>query len=482
MNEDIKQKTKIGMIWNFIEKISIFGISFILNVILARLLSPNDYGIIGILTVFLTLSNVFVESGFSRALIQKGNCSESDFSTTFFFNIIIGLIIYLVLFFAAPLIAKFYDNGSLIQYSRVLFVVVIINSFGVVQNARLQMAIKFKKMAFINFLSVIISGGVGIFLAYKGLGVWALIIQNITRQFIVTLLLFILGHWFPKLLFSLQSFKNLFGYGAKLLLSSLVIEISSNISNLLIGKFYTTEKLGYYTKGYQFPDITVGLLSSVLNNVTFPMLSAMKSNSEELISVFKKLILMTAILTYPSLIGITVLAENMISVILSDKWLPAVFFMRCIAISYLFKPLSILNVNLLNAIGRSDLFLKLNLAKVPLDLLIVGISLPFGVEVLAIAMSISSVFYFYVNAFAIGKIFKFGAIQQFFYTWKPFVCAILMGIIVYLLNLLFNFNPVTELFILVIIGIISYYFLLKLFRVKELEILKQALLKRTKRD
>ena len=269
---DLKQKTKIGIIWNILEKVAVQGIGFILNIILARLLTPNDYGIVGMITIFLTFSNVFIDSGFSRALIQKQDRTENDYSTVLIFNIVISIIIYIILFFASPAIAQFYKTPELLQLQRVFFLVIILNSLTVVQNAQLQINVDFKHIAIINSVSVIISGIIAIIAAYNGLGPFALVIQTLSKALISAIMFWIIGEWMPKTGFSKKSFKNLFGFGSKLLVSGLLSTTITNVYNLVIGKVYNPASLGYYTRAQQFPEITSGTIASVLNTTTFPLM------------------------------------------------------------------------------------------------------------------------------------------------------------------------------------------------------------------
>ena len=436
--ENIKHKTKVGMVWNAFEKIAIQGISFILSIILARLLSPKDYGTIGMVSIFITFANVFVDSGFSRALIQKQDRTEIDFSTTLIFNIVISCLIYIILFFAAPLIANFYNTPELVFIQRILFLFIILNSLIVVQNAKLQINVDFRSIAIINAIATIVSGAIAVLAAYKGLGVWALVIQTLSKTGITAIFFWIIGKWIPKTGFSKKSFKTLFSYGSKLLFSGLVSTTLSNINNLVIGKIYNSESLGYYTRGQQFPELTAGTLNSVLSNSTFPMMATLQNNKDELISVFRRLIKMTSLLVFPAMLGLAVLSDNVILVLLGEKWLPASTFLFWLSLSYYFVPLSTLNLNLLNAIGRSDLFLKIDLLKVPIIILTMIITFPISLKVVAIGIAVTSFVYYYMNSFMIGKLFKFGCFKQIICVWKSIVASILMGVCVFFIKTFFS--------------------------------------------
>lgn len=460
---DLKQKTKVGIVWNIIEKIAVQGIGFVLNIILARLLTPSDYGIVGMLTIFLTFSNVFIDSGFSRALIQKQNRNENDYSTVLIFNIIISIIIYIILFFASPAIAQFYKTPELLQLQRVFFLVIILNSLTVVQNAQLQINVDFKHIAIINSFSVIISGIIAIIAAYNGLGPFALVIQTLSKALISAIMFWIIGKWVPKTGFSKKSFKNLFGFGSKLLVSGLLSTTITNVYNLVIGKVYNPASLGYYTRAQQFPEITSGTIASVLNTTTFPLMSSLQNNKDELANTLKKLIKMTSMIVFPAMIGLACLSEPIILVLLGEKWLPASKLLFWISLSYIFTPLSILNMNVLNAIGRSDLFLKIDLVKIPFIILTMIITFPISMKAIVIGKAVTAFLWFYINSFLIGKFYNFGFFKQLWSSWKYIVSAIFMGVFVIFIDKLVVSN-VLSLILGLLGGVFSYILLLIIFK------------------
>lgn len=460
---DLKQKTKIGIIWNILEKIAVQGIGFVLNIILARLLTPNDYGIVGMLTIFLTFSNVFIDSGFSRALIQKQDRTENDYSTVLIFNIVISIIIYIILFFASPAIAQFYKTPELLQLQRVFFLVIILNSLTVVQNAQLQINVDFKHIAIINSFSVIISGIIAIIAAYNGLGPFALVIQTLSKALISAIMFWIIGKWVPKTGFSKKSFKNLFGFGSKLLVSGLLSTTITNVYNLVIGKVYNPASLGYYTRAQQFPEITSGTIASVLNTTTFPLMSSLQNNKDELANTLKKLIKMTSMIVFPAMIGLACLAEPIILMLLGERWLPAANLLFWIALSYVFTPLSVLNMNVLNAIGRSDLFLKIDLIKIPFILLTMIITFPISLKAIVIGKAVTAFLWLYINGYLIGKIYAFGAFKQLLCSWKYIISALVMGGIVTFVDFIVE-SSILSVFFGVFSGIFSYVLLLFLFK------------------
>lgn len=474
MSQNIKQKTKIGMLWNTIEKISVQGISFVLGIILARLLTPHDYGTIGMLSIFLAFSNVFVDSGFSRALIQKQNRTEYDFSTVFIFNIIVSCLLYVILFFSSPFIAKFYKTPELVSLQRVLFIVIILNSLSVVQNSKLQINVDFRSIALINAITTIISGVIAIFAAYKGLGTWALVIQSLTKSTVSVICFWIIGHWIPKTGFSYDSFKRLFGFGSKLLISATMAVTENSINDLIIGKIYKPESLGFYTRAKQFPEITAGTLNSVLNNSTFPMMAALQDDADELLRTFKKLIKMSALLVFPAMVGISLLSKSIILVLLGENWLQSTDLLFWLALSYIFVPLSSLNLNLLNAIGRSDLFLKIDISKIPIVCGVIAITFPISLKAIVVGKFCVAFVYFYMNAFMIGRLYKFGAFKQLICCWKEIIATLIMASSVMLVS---NFLPITvfTLMLNILIGIVVYVIALLLLKEEELLIILNKL-------
>ena len=466
----IKQKTKVGMFWNAFEKVAVQGIGFVLNIVLARLLTPHDYGTIGMLTIFLTFSNVFVDSGFSRALIQKQDRTEQDFSTTLIFNVAVSCLLYAILFFASPAIAVFYKTPELLSLQRVFFLVIILNSLTVVQNAQLQIKVDFRSIALINAITTIVSGGLGVFAAYRGLGAWALVFQTLSKAGVSALCFWIIGRWLPKTGFSKESFKKLFGFGSKLLASGLLGTTMTNIYNLVIVKIFNPASLGFYTRAQQFPELTSGTLNSVLNNATFPMMAALQNDKEELICTFRRLIKLSALLAFPAMVGLTLLSKPIILVLLGENWLPAADLLFWLALSYTFIPLSSLNINLLNAIGRSDLFLKIDCSKVPLIFVTMAITFPISLKAVVIGKAITAFIYFAMNAFMIHRLYNFGALKQLACCWKGIAATVVMaGAVVLVENIVAN--VLFTLLAGISVGVLIYLLVLIALREEEVKII-----------
>lgn len=467
------------MFWNAFEKIAVQGISFVLNIILARLLTPHDYGTIGMLIIFLTFSNVFVDSGFTRALIQRQNRTEKDFSTTLIFNVVVSCLLYLILFVASPAIANFYDTPELVLLQRVFFIVIILNSLTVVQSAKLQINVDFKSIALINAAATILSGGIAIYAAYRGAGPWALVIQAIIKSAVSAALFWVVGRWIPQTGFSRESFKRLFGFGSKLLATGLLSTTITNINNLIIGKIYNPASLGFYTRAQQFPELTVGTLGSVLNNATFPLMATLQDKSDELMSAFRKLIKLSALVSFPAMVGLAVLSDDIIMVLLGEKWMPAANLLFWLSLSYVFIPFSALNLNLLNAVGRSDLFMKIDFSKVPIVVATMAITFPISLKAVVIGKAVTAGIYFYMNTLMVKRLYKFGAIRQLLCMWKSIVATIIMAAVVWIVCS-FIANSLISLLVGIATGVIVYAVMLVLLKEEEHKFLLDKILNRVK--
>ena len=432
MSKNTKKKLFSGIFWNAIEKFLVKGVSFTISIFLARILSPSDYGLIGMLAVFIALSNTFIESGFVKALVQKQDCTDIDYSTAFYSNLVMSLFIYIILFFSAPYVASFYNEPLLCNILRILSINLIIGSFNIVQRAKLMAKMDFKSLAKINFIGTLFGGICGLMLAYNGWGVWSLIGQTITATFVMLFLFPHYSRWKPQWEFSKESFNTLFGFGSKLLISGTVAIIVNNIATIAIGKEYKSSQLGYYTKATNFSDMIALTVNDIIGTVTFPVLSELQSEKEHMIAVYRKSLYFSAMMIFPIMILLVLLAKPLIIALLTEKWLPSVILLQILCLARMFTPLSAINMNLLNAIGRSDLFMKIDLSKIPLILIILAITIPISVKAIVIGGLIDTFICFFINTYYPGKLFGYGAWEQI-KDWKYiFLSLIIMAIIVIL--------------------------------------------------
>ena len=477
MSQSVRSQLLHGVIWNFIEKLLIRGVSFVIGIILARLLSPSDYGLIGMLAVFIAISNVFIEGGLAKALIQRKDCQDIDYSTAFVANVIMSVCIYLILFFSSPWIAEFYHEPILTDLTRVLGLNIILGSFNIVQRARLMAKVDFKSLAQINVASTIISGCIGLVMAYIGFGVWALVGQTLVSTMVLVLLFPIYSGWRPLLKFSKQSFNQLFNFGSKLMITAVAATIVNNISTLCVGKYYKSHQLGYYTRASSFSELIAFTVYEVLGNVTFPVLSGLQDERERLIAVYRKSLYFTAMIMFPIIILSTLLAKPLVLFLLTEKWLPCVVLMQWLLLARMFTPLSAINMNVLNALGRSDLFMKLDFSKIPLDILILAITIPIGVEAITIGSFVNSFICFFINAYLPGRILGYGCFKQLFDWRYIFLSVAAMAFSVFLFLYMVNVTWM-QLFIGGIIGIIVYIICCYLFGIIDDEMLKMLKIKK----
>ena len=455
MADSVKKQLTHGVLWNFIEKILMEGAQFVIGIILARLLLPSDFGLIGMLAIFIAISNVFIDGGFAKALIQKKECTDIDYSTAFVSNIVVALIIYVILFISAPWIAVFYKEPILTDLTRVLALNFVLGSFNIVQRARLMSNVDFKSLAKIRVASVIVGGIVGVVMAYTGLGVWALVGQTISATLLQIFVFPFFSKWKPSLRFSKDSFRRLFGFGSKLMITGAYSVIINNISTICIGRAYCSSQLGFYTRASQFSQLISFTVNDVLGTVTFPVLSHLQDDKEHMVSVYRKTLFLTALVIFPIMILCALLAKPIILILLTEKWLPCVVLMQWLFLARMFTPLSSVNMNILNAVGRSDLFMKLDFSKAPLIILTLVITIPISVEAICIGSFVNSFICFFINAYLPGRMFGYGAWQQI-KDWKYiFLSLLIMTILVYTF-IYFVDNSWLQLFVGSSIGIIAY--------------------------
>lgn len=481
MAQTIRSKLLNGVVWNFIEKILIRAASFLIGIILARLLSPSDYGLIGMLAIFISISSVFIEGGLAKALIQRKNCQDIDFSTAFVANVGISVVIYIIMFAAAPWIAKFYDEPVLKDLTRILSLNFILGSFNVVQRAKMMAKMDFKSLAQINVISTIVSGIVGISMAYYGCGVWALVGQTICSTVVLIILFPIYSKWRPSLNFSWTSFRQLFRYGSNLMLAGVYSVVLNNISTICIGKYYHSKQLGYYTRAAQFSELISTTSYDVIGNVTFPVLSELQDDKTRLVEVYRKSLFFTAMVIFPVMILTSLLARPLILVLLTEKWLPSVILIQWLCLARMFTPLSAINMNILNAVGRSDLFLKLDLLKLPIILITFAITIPISVKAIAIGDFISTFICFFMNAYLPGRMFGYGAWKQI-KDWRYIILsmAIMTGGVLLILH--FIANVWLQLLVGGLVGILLYIGCCFLFKVIDDDMLVMMKLKKQSND
>ena len=463
MENSIKSKTVKGVFWSSIERFSVQGIQFVLGIIMARLLEPSDYGVIGMLAIFLAISQTFIDSGFSNALIRKQDRTETDFSTAFYFNIGVGFFFYLLLFFTSPFIAQFYNTPILEDVTKVIALNLLFNSLVVVHRAKLTLAIDFKNQAKASLIAVILSGTAGLFMAYTGLGVWALAFQSMLNTGMNMVFLWVIVRWKPQKVFSISSFKQLFSYGSKLLLSGLLDTTYKNIYTIVIGKRFLAEDLGCYTRADQFAQFPSSNITGIFQRVTFPILSDIQHDDERLKSVYRQYLRISAFIIFPLMCGLAAVASPFINLILTEKWLGVVPLLQLLCFSFMWYPVHAINLNLLQVKGRSDLFLRLEIIKKCLGVGILCITIPLGIKAMCAGKIVSSFFALFINTYYTGKIISVGFIKQMRDLFPIFLSAFSMSIVSYTVYNLFT-NYILSLFWGIMAGVI-YYLLINRLRI-----------------
>ena len=408
MADNLKNKATHGIIWSAVERYSLQGVQFLLQLIIARILTPHDYGLIGMLAIFMALSQVFIDGGFSNALIQKKDRSEADYSTVFYINFGISIFIYVLLFFGAPYIASFYDQPLLSPITRIYSINLIINSLAAVNKVKLTVDVDFKTQSKISLGAATISGLAGIACAYYGMGVWALVVQMLLNSVINVILSFYYVKWWPKLNFSKDSFRRLFKFGNKLLIASIIHSIYENLYNLFIGKQYSSATLGLFTRAQQFTNFAGSNLSAVLKRVSFPLLSQIQDEDERLLAAYKKYIKTSTWATFPLLMGLCGIAKPMILVLLTEKWVACVPYLQILCFAMLWDGVTQVNLNLLYVKGHSDWVLRLEIIKKSIAFTILFISLGFNMYVICIGKAIYSFIALYLNTHYTKKLFNYG--------------------------------------------------------------------------
>lgn len=432
--ESLKKKTVNGVIWSAIDRFSTQGIQFVFSILIARLLMPSDYGVIAMLGIFLAVSNTFVDSGFGAALVQKANRTETDFSTVFYFNIVVAIIFYALLWLASPYIASFYNIPMLKDVTRVVALTLIFSALGGIQGAKLSIAINFKTRAIISLISALSTGCLGLYLAYSGYGAWALVFQTVFSSLLNTILLWCFVRWMPSLVFSWQSFRQLFSFGSKLLASALLDTIYNNVYTLIIGKVYSSSSLGLYSRASGLAQYPSSNITGVLQSVTFPVLCSIQNDEERLADAYKRFIRMSAFVVFPLMIGLASVAEPFIRVVLTDKWEGTIYLLQIVCFSMMWYPIHAINLNILQVKGRSDYFLKLEIIKKIQGVCILCITVPISIVAMCYGSIASSLLSLVWNTYYTKRLIGYGFFSQIKDLLPIIIHSLLMGGIVLLVT------------------------------------------------
>ena len=456
MADSLKSKTVKGTLWSSIERFSVQGIQFIVMIIMARILTPSDYGLVGMIAIFIAVSQSLIDSGFSQALIRKQDRDESDNSTVFYFNIAVGMTLYLILFISAPAIARFYDEPQLTIITRVVGLGLLFNSLGVVQRAIFTTTLNFKTQAKATLIGASTSGVVGVSMAYTGFGVWAIVTQQITNIVLVNTFLWIFSKWRPILTFSKTSFKTLFSFGSKLMISGLIDTLYKNMYLIVIGKVFRAQDLGYYTRAHQFSDFASSNFTGIFQRVSYPVLCTIQNNDQRLADVYRRLLKTSSFIIFPLMAGIAAVATPMIDTILTSKWIFAARILQILCLAQMWYPVHAINLNLLQVKGRSDLFLRLEIIKKIIGVAVLCATLPFGLIAVCWGVLLNSLLSLIINTHYTGKFINLGFLAQIKDLFPTLALSLCTGIMVWLSISFIALPSFVKLLIGVIEGIVLY--------------------------
>lgn len=455
-NNSLKTKVLTSLLWRFMERSGTQGIQFIVSIVLARLLLPKDYGIIGLISVFMAVASVFIQSGFGTALIQKSEVDDEDYSSVFYLSLSVSTVLYLVLFYTAPLIAGFYTEPILIPILRILSLMLPLGAINTIQNAVLSRGMKFKKSFFVSLGGVFASGTVGIVMAYCGYGIWSLVFSQLSGQVISTIILLLTIRWRPRLMFSFEKLTELFRFGSKLLYSGLLDTTFNNLYPLIIGKLFDPAMLGYYNRGQSFPSLIVNNIDGTISGVMFPALTSCQNDRILLKKVVRRMIVTSTFLILPMMFGLAAVARPLVLLLLTEKWLPCVPFLQLSCITYALWPLHTANLQAINAIGRSDVFLKLEIIKKTLLIAVIVISFPFGVYAMVSGSAVVSLISTFVNAWPNRILLKYTYKEQWLDIMPSFLLSIAMSGVV-MATALLPFSIGLVLLLQIVIGGTFYF-------------------------
>lgn len=447
-----------NFIWRFAERCGAQLVTFIVSIVLARILSPSDYGTIALVTVFTTILQVFIDSGLSTALIQKKDADDLDFSSVFYFNFVICIILYLIMFVSAPCIADFYKDSSLVSIVRVISLTLIISGVKGVQQSYVSRHMLFKRFFFSTLGGTIFSALLGIIMAYAGFGVWAIVFQQLSNNAIDTLILWITVKWRPIKKFSWTRLKHLLSFGWKMLASSLLDTVYNNLRNMIIGKLYTSADLAFYNQGDKFPKLIVTNINTSIDSVLLPTMSNEQDNHVRVKDMTRRAIKISTYIMAPLMIGLAFCAKPIVQIVLTAKWLPCVPYLQIFCISYLFWPIHTANLNAIKAMGRSDLFLKLEVIKKFIGMILLLITMNISVMAMAYSLLISGLISQVINSWPNRYLLKYSYIDQIKDILPNILMSLIMGVFVYFISYL-NLPILVSLVVQILSGGIIYLIL-----------------------
>lgn len=466
MADSLRSKTLHALSWSFLESVGLQGVRFVIGIVLARLLFPEQYGLIGMLTIFMAVAQSFLESGFGAALIQKREATPTDICSIFYFNIVVGVAAAGLLCLVAPWIAAFYNQPILTPLTRALSLSIVINSFGLIQTTILTKQVDFKTQTKVSLIAGALSGIIGVILAAAGFGVWSLAIQQISSTLFRTIFLWFFNPWRPALIFSLTSLREMFSFGSRMLASGLLNQIFDNIYLLVIGKLFSATDLGFFTRAKTLGELPSQTLSGMVGRVTFPVFSTIQDDPARLKKGMKKALTTLVLVNFPMMIGLAVIARPLVLVLLTEKWAESIPYLQLLCLLGVLFPLHVINLNLLQALGRSDLFLRLEIIKKVLIVINIAVTVRWGISAMIYGMIAMSIICYYLNSYYTGVLIGYPIREQLRDLSSYLIMTVLMGIAVYAAGLLPFPNHWSMLLVQITIGVAIYFCLCWLFRLK----------------
>ena len=453
--QQTKGKVIVNMGWRFAERTAAQGIQLIVSIILARLLMPEDYGTIALLTVFISIANAFVDSGFGGALIQKLDADDVDFSSVFYFNVIMGLLIYAMLYIVSPYIAIFYNDPKITKVFRVMALTIIIGCVKSVQYSYIYKRLELKKFFMSTSVGTVISAFIGIYMAYNGFGVWALVAQNMTNSAIDMTMMWVMSGWHPKLVFSFKRVRSMFSYGSRMLTAGLLDTLYNNMYSLIIGKFYSKFDLGLYNKGKSYPMLFVENINSSIQSVLFPVMAENQKDIETVKQITKKSIMLSTFVIFGLMAGLAAVARPMTILLLTEKWSGSVIYLQLCCFIYAFWPINTANLAAIQAIGRSDVFLRLEIFKKILGICMVIATVPFGVKIMVIGRCATTMISTFINLFPNKKLLGYSYTEQLKNILPSILMAAFMGMCVYSIQFI-GLSDIVTIAIQIPLGVLIY--------------------------
>jgi|WetSurMetagenome_2_1015567.scaffolds.fasta_scaffold16560_4 teichuronic acid exporter len=476
----LKNQAINAVVWNSIGNFTTLGIEFVIGIILARLLAPQEFGLMATIMIVINISQIFINSGFSQAIVRKPTCTQDDYSTAFYFNLAAGTFLFGILLITAGPISRFFSNPELKPLIQVLGTVLIIGSLSLIQQAKLTRKIDFKLQSKVTITASVISGLIAIVLAVKGFGVWSLVVKTLANQCLTTVMLWFLNPWKPDLIFNMESFRELFGFGSKLLISGIIGSVLSNLYYLVIAKYYTPADLGYYSRAELFKNLPSQNATSVITSVSYPVLAKVQGDRERFREGSRKIITTTFFIMSILMFGMAAVSDSLILTLVGEQWKQSVIYLQLLCFVGLMHPLTSININLLNVIGRSDLYMKLQLIMQSLSIPVMVTGIFFGIRIMIFAMWANYLISFIIYSWISSRYTGYAVKTQIRDISWSFILGLVMGVLVYLVDFFTSFNPLATLLIQLFAGVFIVIIAGELFKLKEYLFLKEIILGKTR--